>query len=48
MKTEAAPARVPVAVPRLRTGDYFLDAVVRSQRGVEAFGALALGVPAQG
>ena len=29
---------VPLNLPRLRAGDYFLDAVVRSARGVEACG----------
>jgi len=38
------PARVAVALPRLRAGNYFIDAVVRSQRGVEAFGAAALAI----
>ena len=36
------PGRVSVPLPRLRAGDYFLDAVVRSQRGTEAFGAGSL------
>ena len=36
------PARFSVAIPRLRAGEYFLDAVVRSQRGVESFGAGSL------
>ncbi|MGC9318094.1 MAG: beta-galactosidase trimerization domain-containing protein [Armatimonadota bacterium] len=33
-----------VPLPPLRAGDYFVDAVVRSDRGVEAFGAGALTV----
>ncbi|HUS80713.1 MAG TPA: hypothetical protein VM283_05550, partial [Armatimonadota bacterium] len=33
---------VPVSLPRLRAGDYFVDAVVKSGRGVEAFGAGSL------
>ncbi|MCX7598138.1 MAG: beta-galactosidase [Armatimonadetes bacterium] len=32
-------ATVPVVLPRLRAGEYFLDAVVRSGRGVEVSGA---------
>jgi len=36
--------RLPVALPRVRAGDYFVDAVVRSKRGVEAFGAGSLTV----
>jgi beta-galactosidase len=36
------PARVAARLPRLRSGDYFLDAIVRSPRGVEAFGAEAI------
>ena len=32
-------ARIPVRLPQVRAGDYFVDAVVRSGRGVEAFGA---------
>lgn len=36
--------RVNAGLPRLRTGDYFVDAVVRSGRGVEAFGAGSLSV----
>jgi len=35
-------AQLPVTLPRLRAGDYFLDAVVRSPRGVESFGAGSL------
>ncbi len=34
--------RLSVPIPRLRAGDYLVDAVVRSERGVEAFGAGAL------
>lgn len=39
--TLAAQGSTPVFVqlPRVRTGDYFLDAVVRSSDGIEAFGA---------
>jgi hypothetical protein len=37
--TTDEPARIPVPLPRVRTGDYFVDAVVRSGQGVEAFGA---------
>ncbi|MBM4084818.1 MAG: hypothetical protein FJ272_08530, partial [Planctomycetes bacterium] len=37
--TPERPARVPAAIPRLRAGDYFLDVIVRSKRGVEACGA---------
>ncbi|MBM3498146.1 MAG: hypothetical protein FJX74_05700, partial [Armatimonadetes bacterium] len=36
--------RVPVELPRVRAGDYFVDAVVKSSRGVEAFGAGTLTV----
>ena len=39
--------RVPVAVPRLRAGDYLVDAVVRSGRGVEAFGAASMVVESE-
>jgi len=42
--TPGQPARVPVSVPRLRAGDYFVDAVAKSKRGVEAFGAGTLTV----
>jgi Beta-galactosidase trimerisation domain/Beta-galactosidase len=37
-------ARVAVRLPRLRAGGYFVDAVVRSARGTEAFGAGAVTV----
>ncbi len=37
-------SRVPVALPRVRAGDYFVDAVVKSKRGTEAFGAGTLTV----
>ncbi len=37
-------SRLPVPLPRLRAGDYFVDAVVKSKRGVEAFGAGSLTV----
>jgi len=35
---------VPVAPPGLRAGDYFLDVVVKSKRGTEAFAAAAFTV----
>jgi hypothetical protein len=38
------PSPVPIRLPRLRAGDYFVDAVVRGARGVEAFGACAVTV----
>lgn len=31
--------RVPISIPPLRAGDYFVDAMLTSRRGVEAFGA---------
>ena len=34
-----APTIVPVTIPKLRAGDYYLNAVVKSKRGVEACGA---------
>jgi hypothetical protein len=37
-------ASLPVELPRLRAGDYYLDAVVKSSRGTEAFGAGAFTV----
>ena len=36
---KGAPTTMPVSVPRLRAGDYYLNALIRSQRGVEACGA---------
>ncbi len=33
------PARCGLGIPRLRDGDYFLDVIVKSKRGVEACGA---------
>lgn len=41
------PARLSVALPRLRAGDYLLDIVVRTPRGVEAFGAAAITVASE-
>lgn len=38
------PTRVPVKIPRLRADHYFVDALVTSSRGVEAFGAWAFDV----
>ncbi|MGO8752658.1 MAG: beta-galactosidase trimerization domain-containing protein [Thermoguttaceae bacterium] len=42
--TPGQPVRVPVPLPHLRAGDYFIDALVRSQRGIEACGAGSLAV----
>lgn len=39
--------RVPVELPRLRAGDYFIDAVVKSPRATEAFGAGAFTVESE-
>ncbi|MBM3473616.1 MAG: hypothetical protein FJX75_10140, partial [Armatimonadetes bacterium] len=39
--------RVPVELPRLRAGDYFVDAIVKSSRGTEAFGAGAITVESE-
>lgn len=42
--TPGETSRLPVTLPRLRAGDYFLDVVVRSAHGVETCGAGALTV----
>jgi hypothetical protein len=42
--TAGQASRLPVELPRLRAGDYFLDVVVKSKRGVEACGAGAFTV----
>ncbi|MHB8997102.1 MAG: beta-galactosidase trimerization domain-containing protein [Armatimonadota bacterium] len=39
---QGVPTVVPVTVPKLRAGDYLLNAVVRSKRGAEACGAGSL------
>ena len=36
---QGVPTIVPVTVPKLRAGDYYLNAVFKSKRGVEACGA---------
>ena len=38
------PAQAPVRLPRVRAGDYFIDAVARSSRGIEACAAHAVAV----
>lgn len=38
------PAAVPVSLPRLRAGSYYLNAIVTSKRGAEACGAATLAV----
>jgi len=41
------PTHVPVKLPQVRAGDYYVDAVVKSSRGVEACGAGVLTVTSE-